>query len=162
MKLAERMLTDSPFLRRVSPQETIFLTGVAIIHGAPFVTVYDSSTRSNHTLSLSQDARGWSVVSVKANSNPLRATAIISINGENVNVRYAANQARDLSDSPKSRDAGAESEIRRRLDALPEAQRIQVFKELRARRTQQGSTSDLERRRQTLEVLSKVEQAMTK
>lgn len=88
----EVLITDSPFMRLLNAAESYVLTSVTNIDGESLVTVVNTVTRDRFTLSGVNNSHGWRLIELHSDPEPRNIVARISVNGEELSVRFSENQ----------------------------------------------------------------------
>lgn len=83
---------NSPFLRPLNAAESYVLTGAARIDGKPVVTMLNTATGERFTLGTQPNPLGWRLLDLQGGTDPRHITARISIDGEEVAVRFNERQ----------------------------------------------------------------------
>ena len=84
----EALWENSPFLRPLNAAESYVLTSVAHIDGKPLVTVLNTSTNERFMLTPEINRQGWRLLDLRTDPNPRNVMARISVNGEEMAVRF--------------------------------------------------------------------------
>lgn len=79
---------SSPFTRPLNAAESFVVTGVIRIDEKPVVTILNTATGERFSLSFQPNAQGWRLVELRSDPNPRNVMAVVSINGEQVAVRF--------------------------------------------------------------------------
>ena len=81
---------NSPFRRTLELSDSLVLTGIAMIEGSAYATLFDSESKVSYVVSETVSPQGWQLVSVGGNDTNLESlTAKIQIDGgEVVSIRY--------------------------------------------------------------------------
>lgn len=88
----ESLWLNSPFTRPLNAAESYVLTSVARIDGKSLVTLLNTATRERFTLSTDNNSQGWRLIDLHPDPNPKNIVARISVNGEEVTVRFGDEQ----------------------------------------------------------------------
>lgn len=88
----EELSANSPFTRPLNAMDSYVVTSVVNIDGQPLVTILNTVTRDRFTLSWENNSYGWRLLELHADPDPQNIVARISVNGEELSVRYSENQ----------------------------------------------------------------------
>jgi hypothetical protein len=85
---------NSPFTRALNLSESLMLTGLAQVDGKPVATLMDRESKQTYVISEVPNPQGWKLVEITSPSGAdLEAvSALISVGGERVSVRYDERQ----------------------------------------------------------------------
>ncbi len=84
--------SNSPFLRPLNAAESYVLTGVARFDGKPMVTMLNTATGERITLTTESNSLGWRLIDLNNDPNPRNIMARVTINGEEVAIRFNERQ----------------------------------------------------------------------
>lgn len=79
---------QSPFNRPLNAAESYAVTGVIRLDQRPVVTLLNTATGERFSLSTEANAQGWRLIELRSDPNPRNVMAVVSINGEEVAVRF--------------------------------------------------------------------------
>ena len=91
----EALWINSPFLRSLNAAESFVITGVTHIDGSPLVTLRNTSTGERFMLSNVKNSQGWRLVFLRSDINPKNVMARVSMNEEEMTVRFDDQQLSD-------------------------------------------------------------------
>lgn len=136
------LITQSPFNRTLNLNDSLILTGLAVINEQQVATLLDTETKETYLVSGTPNERGWKMLEVKPNQDLERVTAKISLGGEIVNIRYAEVKLKpgdsrpgggSAAPSPKPAGGrkGPPDDIRKQVGSLSDEQRSKFFNKMR-------------------------------
>ncbi len=107
---------QSPFTRPLNAAESYAVTGVLRIDQRPVVTLLNTATGERFSLSTEANAQGWRLIELRSDPNPRNVMAVVSINGEEVAVRFNDQQL-----APEALQKASEAARQRAVPPSPRA-----------------------------------------
>lgn len=172
------LLSNPPFTRALNLSESLVLTGVARIDGNPVVTVMDKNTNESFVVSAGRNnLQGWRLLEIEEGTAPEETQARLSVNGENISIRYGAAQLDPVADrgggsQPGSADSGEDGdgergrgsrrrgfdpELMQRMRSMSDEQRQQMRDYFNRNRDRLRGASSDERRQMIQQAIDRVE-----
>jgi hypothetical protein len=101
--------TNSPFHRSLNLSDSLILTGIAVIEGDLFATLFDRESKETHMVSRAANPQGWRMVGVAGNQAELESvTAQIALaGGEVFSVRFDEEQLKPGEAKPGGGSGGS-------------------------------------------------------
>lgn len=92
---------NSPFTRVLNLSESLMLTGIARVNGKPMATLMDRQSKETFVISEMPNPKGWKLVEITGGGADLETvSAMISVSGEMVSVRYDERQLNPSESTP--------------------------------------------------------------
>ncbi|MBL9131604.1 MAG: hypothetical protein JNG86_10420 [Verrucomicrobiaceae bacterium] len=91
-RFAETLVTNSPFTRVVSLEDSFQLTGIAYVDGHPLATVLDRRTKQSFVVSEEPNARGWSLLAAHAGPDLDQTQVELRVGTETIAMHYQGQQ----------------------------------------------------------------------
>lgn len=82
------VVSQSPFTRVVSFEDTYLLTGVAYVDGKPMATVLNKETKQRYVVTNETNALGWKLLDASATSDPKQTKVTLQVGEEEFALSY--------------------------------------------------------------------------
>ena len=82
----QSVVTQSPFTRTVSFEQTFQLTGIAEVEGKPVATILNKETKQRYVVTEEPNALGWKLLAATSQTDPQHGQVEIQVGAETISL----------------------------------------------------------------------------